>query len=62
MLGTYVLFSTSCHFSVTIILKFLKTKKTKEVVQSRDVIVYICGGVTYEESFHIYRLNKELQG
>jgi len=30
--------------------------------QSRDVIVYICGGVTYEESFHIYRLNKELQG
>ena len=26
------------------------------------MIVYICGGVTYEESFHIYRLNKELQG
>ena len=30
--------------------------------QSRDVICYISGGVTYEESFHIYRLNKELQG
>ena len=29
--------------------------------QSKDVIVFISGGVTYEESFHIYRLNKELQ-
>lgn len=30
--------------------------------QSRDVICFIIGGVTYEESFHIYRLNKELAG
>ena len=30
--------------------------------QSRDVICFIIGGVTYEESFHIYKLNKELAG
>lgn len=29
---------------------------------SRDIICFIIGGVTYEESFHIYRLNKELSG
>jgi len=26
------------------------------------VVCFVLGGVTYEESFHIYRLNKELQG
>ena len=30
--------------------------------QSRDVICFIVGGVSFEEEFHIYRLNKELQG
>ena len=30
--------------------------------KSRDVICFIIGGVTFEEEFHIYRLNKELQG
>ena len=26
------------------------------------MVCFVLGGVTYEESFHIYRLNKELQG
>ena len=26
------------------------------------MVCFVVGGVTYEESFHIYRLNKELQG
>lgn len=33
-----------------------------QTAQSRDVVCFVVGGVTYEESFHIYRLNKELQG
>ncbi|CAG5111519.1 Oidioi.mRNA.OKI2018_I69.chr2.g5821.t1.cds [Oikopleura dioica] len=33
-----------------------------QAASSRDVICFIIGGVTYEESFHIYKLNKELAG
>jgi vacuolar protein sorting-associated protein 45 len=33
-----------------------------QTAQSRDIVCFVVGGATYEESFHIYKLNKELQG